>query len=162
MVEKMGFETVQQQFESYGKADWCTVDGREVWTQSKVERQWLAELELAIRAGKVSKWEWQPDPLRLEYKYGGTTGVELYRPDAWVDWVDEGDFYYEIKNGRIEQKAGNKIKRFCLQYPGERLVLVWKGKAPKPATMQKQKRRRTTKTQWDKIIGLVDHVWYLK
>jgi hypothetical protein len=162
MAEKMGFESQPKQFESYGKAGEIEIDGRTLWTQSKVERQWLQELELAIRAGRVVEWEWQPPAVLLAYKYDHQEATETYRPDARVAWVDEGEFWYEIKNGRIEQKAGNKIKRFCQQNPDKRLVLVWKGKAPKPATEKKQKHRRTTKTQWDRLQAWVHHVWYLK
>lgn len=150
---KMGFEKQRIVTTGYGKAGYFDIDGKTVWTASAVERQWLAELAIAIRGGTVRAWKWQPDPVPVHYRNGRTACTRTYRPDAWVDWLEEGEVTYEIKFGRIETRSGNNIVAFCLSYPDRKMVLVWKGRPP---------RSGTTKRQWDKIQPHIDHVWYLK
>jgi hypothetical protein len=152
--EKMGFETRRFQGQSYGTSEWIDVAGRRCWTQSGAERQWLRELEIAIAGGAVQEWWWQPADVAIPYRFARGLRERTYRPDAHVLWADGKDEWYEIKYGKIDQKAGNNIKRFCQTYPDRKMVLVWKG--PKPT------RTGTTKNQWDKILPWVDHVWYLK
>lgn len=154
LPEKMGFEKNRRlRTTGYGRGEYITIAGRKLWTASGVERQWLTELELCIAAGEVIEWEWQPADVAIPYRYAKGARERTYKPDARVVWRDQGEVWYEIKYGRIEQKAGTNIRRFCQAYPDRKMVLVWKGQPP---------RRGTTKTQWDKILPLVDHVWYLK
>jgi hypothetical protein len=153
--EKMGFEKRFRPEQSYGSAGWITVAGRECYTASGAERQWLRELELAIVGGQVKEWQWQPKEVEIHFKRTGIGCVRTYRPDCRVVWnSDEGEVWYEIKYNRIEQQAGTNVIRFCQQHPDKKMVLVWKGPRPN--------RSGTTKKKFDAIVKLVDHVWYLK
>jgi hypothetical protein len=160
---KMGFERQRLVTTGYGKSGYTTVDGVEVHYASGAEKQWLGELDLAIRAGEVREWQWQPEPIPVHYRNSQVECTRTYRPDARVVWVDEGEVFYEIKFGRIETKAGNNIKAFLLTYPERKFCLVWKGPAPKSG-----KGKQTTKDQWDKIMHIFEsdpekyHVWRLK
>lgn len=138
---------------SYGKVGWITIAGRKCYTASAVERQWLKHLEAAIEGGIVIEWEWQPGPVPIAYRYAHGESTRTYQPDARVVWkTEEGEVWYEIKHGRIEQKAGNNMKQFCLQYPDRKLVMVWKGREPK---------KGMTKRQWDKVLPHLHHIWYM-
>lgn len=161
---KMGFERQRLVTTGYGKSGYTTVDGVEVHCASDAERQWLGELDLAIRGGKVLEWEWQPAPIAVKYRNCRTECTRTYRPDARVVWHDEGEVFYEIKHGRIEQKAGSNIVAFLLTYPERKFCLVWKGPEPRGGKGQHQ----TTKRKWDKIMRIFAsdperyHVWRLK
>jgi hypothetical protein len=181
MIGRMGFEQNRRLTTTgYGKSGWFSisedsarpltnlkdkrfiriVDGiTELWTDSGAERTWITQVEIAIRGGEIIQWCWQPGDIAIPYRYAHGGRERTYRLDGWINWKIDGEFWYEIKYGRIEQKAGNNIKRFCQAYPDRRMVLVWKGPPPK---------RGPTKRQWDKIIPWlhqrngVPHIWYLK
>ncbi len=167
IVEKIGFEKQRIVTTSYGVSGYTTVDGIEVHYASGAEKQWLTELDLAIRAGKVAEWQWQPEPIAVQYHNCRTECTRTYRPDARVVWwnAKEGEVWYEIKYGRIEQKAGNNIVAFLLTYPERKFCLVWQGPTPKGG---KGRGRQTTKREWDKIMRIFAsdprryHVWRLK
>lgn len=153
---KMGYEQ-RRPAQSYGTSGWVAVAGRQCWTQSAAERDWLSELEKCITAGLIDEWEWQPKDVAIPYRYAKGMRERTYRPDARVVWNERsgqpGEFWYEIKHGRIEQKGGTNIRRFCEAYPDRKMVIVWKGPAPK---------RGPTKRQWDLIQPWIDHVWYIR
>ncbi len=161
---KMGFERQRIVTTGYGVSGHVTVDGHEYWYSSGAERDWLRELDLCIRGGKVRAWQWQPEPIRVEYEHCGKKCVRTYRPDSWVDWVETGEEWLEIKYGRIEQKSGQNIVAFLLAFPERKFCLVWKGPTPKGG---KGRSKQTTKREWDKIMQIFAsdpekyHVWYL-
>lgn len=161
---RMGFDEPRLVTTGYGKSGYVTVDGREYWYSSGAERDWLQQLDLCIRAGEVLDWKWQPEPIPVTYRHARTACTRTYRPDAWVRWRAEGERWYEIKYGRIEQKAGSNILAFCLTYPERPLVLVWKGPVPKGG---KGRGKQTTKRKWDDIMRIFAsdpekyHVWRL-
>lgn len=150
--EKMGFEREQRIVRrSYGKSGWFEDHGNRYWYASGAELDFLELIcRIIIPSGEILEFEWQPGEFPLEYRHAGTKGCMFYRPDARIVWKEEGEFFYEIKHGRIEQSAGAKMVRFCRQYPEKKLVLVWKGREP---------RKGQTKRQWDKVSPWIDHVW---
>jgi hypothetical protein len=123
---------------AYGKR--CSAEyesqGRIVHFKSIAERCRADVLEMCWRGGLVLDWAYEPQKFFLKRKRGETE--DEWTPDFRVNWKDEGVTWEEVKGGNLKQKYRVKMQRFCVQYPNERLRLVWYGSPPKKGPRKKE------------------------
>lgn len=153
MIEKMGFEKTKiRPQRSYGHAGTIEIDGVRYHCASEAEAKWLQDVCPGLRSGDVSALQWQPAGLPLSYKYDRQQCLEVYRPDAIITWASGEEWVIEIKCGRLEQKAANKLKRACLQYPDRDFVMVWFGRFPT---------RGPAFRRLNKVRPHLHHIWHV-
>jgi hypothetical protein len=140
---------------SYGNAQDVRVGNRTIRVKSEAEAIFAKELDVRIKKGAVEEWQYEPKAFPIPYKYRGADCTDTYTPDFRVLWKDgDGEeVHYEVKRGALEPKYASKIKRFCLEYPQHRLVLVWIGPLPS---------RGAVRRRYDKLIPLLHKVWNIK
>jgi hypothetical protein len=131
-MEKMGFEKVKRRPQrSYGHRGTINIDGIAYRCASGAEAKWLQAVAPGLKTGNIAALQWQPQGFAIKYNYDRHECKDVYRPDAIITWPNGEEWVIEIKNGRIEQVSGSKMKRFAQQYPDRKLVLVWFGRVPK-------------------------------
>ena len=135
---------------SYGNTGYLAVDGNQYHYASAAERDFLYEVKLCLQSKQIRRWIWQPAAVAITYRHGGVDCTRTYRPDAWIQWQDGVELWYEVKHSRIDQKAANNMLQFCRN--GRPLVLVWKGSFPKKGIM---------KRRFDQLRPHLHHVWRL-
>ena len=138
---------------SYGNAGTYNINGTDYYCSSDAERMWLELVTPGLASGEVKKLVWQPKPgYAIAYKYDKQDCADVYRPDALFRWLLEEEWVIEIKRGRIEQKSVSKIKRFCMQYPEKKVVVVWYGRFPK---------KGVAKRRLDRLRPHLHHIWQI-
>ena len=149
---KMGYEPPMRR-ESYGNAQYVTVGGHTIRVKSDAEAIFMRQVDAAVHGGLIVAWQYEPEAFPIDYKYRKNDCTDTYTPDVRIVWKsEEGEVWYEVKRGALQPKYASKIKRFCQQYPGKKLVLVWIGSPPK---------RGAVKARFDRLLPHLHHVWYL-
>lgn len=152
-IQKMGFESRIPR-ESFGKAQWVTVGGKEIRVKSEAEARFAREVDAAITGGLVKEWQYEPQAFPIDYQYRKATCTDTYTPDFRIVWNDEeGEVYYEVKRGALQPKYAGKLRRFMDQYPDKKVVLVWMGSEPK---------RGAAARRFGRLRGMFHHIWFLK
>jgi hypothetical protein len=87
------------------------------------EANFARYLNLLLKNGDISKWEYEPD--RFEFT-AIKRGTRSYLPDFKVwDTLDAEPYYYEVK-GWMDAKSKTKLKRMAKYYPEIKLIVIGK------------------------------------
>jgi len=124
MTEKMGFEKNRAvQFEWRNKFHlYRQPDGTGVRLRSNEEYKWARYLDILLKSGYITNWEYEPKTFEFEERYRKRG---QYTPDFRVTNADSSTEWYEIKASFTDwQHVVYKFKQFKADYPNERITLV--------------------------------------
>jgi len=88
--------------------------------RSAWEANFARYLNLLIRNGDITRWEYEPD--RFEFT-AIKRGTRSYCPDFKIwDHDDSEPYYYEVK-GWMDAKSKTRLKRMAKYYPGVKIIV---------------------------------------
>ena len=106
------------------KAGWHEIGGQRVYFRSKAELHHAQWLQLMIAAGRVAKWEHEPEWFEFPIQHGTTR----YLPDFRVTLPDGTVEYHEVK-GWLDRKSQTQLRRMAKYHP-DVIVKLFGAKLP--------------------------------
>lgn len=102
------------------KQGWYTIGIRRVYMRSRWEVNYAHYLELLLRSGSITSWDYEPETFWFEGIKRGTTS---YKPDFKVTYGNGSVEYHEVK-GWMDARSKTKIKRMKKYHPNIVLVII--------------------------------------
>lgn len=101
------------------KQGWYNIGTRRIFMRSRWEVNYAFYLEILIKAGSVTSWDYEPETFWFEGIRRGTTS---YKPDFKVTLKNGTIEYHEVK-GFMDPKSITKLKRMKKYHPTVVIVL---------------------------------------
>lgn len=97
-------------------------NGKRYFLKSGWETKYADYLEMLLKSGAISSWEYEPDTFWFEKI---KRGVRSYTPDFKISHKDGTVEYHEVK-GWMDKKSQTKLKRMRIYHPDVTVVVMAK------------------------------------